>query len=229
MQKNLAIILIAITLLSTFVGYSMKGALDTVFENVLKTSSQQALEEGARPFNERDLKLPAVSGNGTGALADLRVYLARGSGKVYVGIDTQNPILNPDTQDSVKIAVDVAKQVSNRDTSKVNIYYDIESKTAAVGGRSATAALAVATIALLRNETLKSGTLISATIEQDGKLGPVTGVMEKALAAKDAGFSELIIAPGSAVEGAKTVEAQTGITITESDNIFDAYDKMKAN
>lgn len=230
LQKSLAAILVLLAVFSTILGYSTKSSLDTVFENVLKTSSQAALNEGARPFNERELRLPAVGNDGEGSLADLRAYLARGSGKVYVRIDTENPILNPDSQESVKIAVDVAKQVSNRDTSNVNIYYDIESSTQVVGGRSATAALAIATIALLRNETLRPGVLISATIESDdkGSLGKVNGILAKAQAAKAGGFSELIIAPGAAEDHGASVESQTGIEITEAETIFDAYQLMKA-
>ena len=230
MQKSLAAILILLAVFSMLLGYSTKSSLDTVFENVLKSSSQAALDEGARPFNERELKLPAVGNDGEGALADLRVYLARGSGKVYVRIDLENPILNPDSQESVKIAVDVAKQVSNRNTSNVNIYYDIESTTQVVGGRSATAALAIATISLLRNETLRPGVLISATIESDdkGSLGKVNGILEKAKAAKAGGFSELIIAPGCTEDKGASIASQTGLKITEAETIFDAYQLMKA-
>ncbi len=222
--------LIAVMVLSTFVGYSAKAALDTIYENVLKTSSAQALEEGSRPFNFRSLKLPAVGTGGEGSLADLSVYVARGSGKVYVRIDdAENPILNPDTQESVKLAVEVARQVSNRNTSNVNIFYDIESPTIVVGGRSATAALAIATISLLRNESLRPDALITATIEPDekGTLGKVNGIEPKANAVRLAGYSTLVIARGSA-ENAAEIEGRTGIRIIEADTIFDAYEEMRA-
>ncbi len=230
MQKNLALVLIIVAVFATLLGYSMKGALDTVYENFLQTTTSHALEEGAKPFAYRELKLPAVGQNGQGALADLRVYMARGTGKVYVQIDTQNPILNPDTQMSVKLAIDVAKQVSNRDTSGVNLYYDLESKTEVVGGRSATAALAIATISLLRNESLRPDTLITGTLEPDeqGTIGSVKGILAKAIAAKNAGYARLVVPKGESFDDGTDVARATGMEIVEAETIFDAYNAMKA-
>lgn len=210
-------------------GYTFKSTFDDVFSNYLHQTRLEGLNEGAKPFNERTTMLPAVGIDGNGYLAELKAYVSRGSGKVYVRIDTENPILNPDTQTSVRLALNVARQVANRDTSNVNLYYDLVSPSGVVGGKSAGAALAITTIALLRNESLRKDALITGTLEPDekGTIGKVNGIFLKAKAAKNAGYKTLLVPIGTSIERGVNVEKVTNIQIIEVNDILEAYEQMR--
>jgi len=69
-----------------------------------------------------------------------------------------------------------------------------------VEGPSAGAALTVATIAALEGAETNRSVMMTGTIREDGTIGPVGGVLEKAKAAASIGAKKLLVPPGQSVE-----------------------------
>ena len=265
MKKPLLAVLVVCVLFSVVLGYSLKEDVDNLYVSAASVSKKVAAAEtrgietgaqaGAVPFRSINLKLPAVDRSGAGQLADLSVELGRGQGKVFIRMDEGSPLLNPDTQKSIKIALNIARQIAQRDTSNVNVYYDISTSTSLVGGESAGAAMTVATIALLRNESLRSDTLVTGTVEADekGTIGTVGGILGKAKAVAAAGYKRLLVPKGESVlsqysrktcsfiyangeiqqncqeeSGGSRVADAAGIEVVEVADIFEAYNEMRA-
>jgi len=205
----------------------------------------------AQLYSFVEIRLPAVDTQGNGALAYFNVKITKGDGQVYLRMDSENPLTNPDTQTSLRTALEIAKGVSKNDAKDLNIYYSFTATSDVVGGKSAGAAMAIASIAALRREKLKEDILITGTLEGSGKIGVVGKVLSKAKAAKSYGFRKLLVPKGEAVESqefqnctteiinkgtyqtCKTstvsvdVAKEAGIQIQEVNDIFEAYSIMK--
>lgn len=145
-----------------------------------------------------ELGLPAVDQNGNGVITKLRVEARPGNGKVLTNIDKL--LFWVDTQQSIQTAKIVAENVTGIDASKFDLIYTIESNASLVGGPSAGAALTIATIAVLENKSLKKGVMMTGTINPDGSIGEVGGVLEKARAAKEFGATVFLVPYGQGTE-----------------------------
>jgi len=85
-----------------------------------------------------------------------------------------------------------------------------------VDGPSAGAAITVAVIAAIRNQTLRRDVFISGTMNPDQTIGPVGGLNHKALAAAEKGATIFLVPKGqSVVTLYKPVERQLipGVTV----------------
>ncbi|MDD5416852.1 MAG: hypothetical protein PHU12_02640 [Candidatus Aenigmarchaeota archaeon] len=150
-------------------------------------------------FSERKINLAAVDMNGNGVAVPLKVEIKYGDGKVLTDIDKL--LFWVDTQYSIQTARDVAENITGIDTSKYDIIYSIDSnETGIVGGPSAGASLTIATIAALSNKTIKTDVMMTGTINEDGTIGPIGGVLEKAKAAKEIGAKIFIVPKGQGTE-----------------------------
>ena len=144
-------------------------------------------------FSEAETYLPAVDREGNGVITTLRVEARPGTGKVLTNIDKL--LFWVDTQYSIQTAKSVAENVTGIDTNEYDLTYTIESEEATlIGGPSAGASLAVATVAALQDKSLKKDVVMTGTVNPDGTIGQVGGVLEKAKAAKDIG-AELFLVP----------------------------------
>ncbi|MEM0480832.1 MAG: S16 family serine protease [Candidatus Aenigmatarchaeota archaeon] len=163
---------------------STKPSLFTINVSILANKSQ------TKVF----IPLLAVDNNGNGKIVKLFVEAKSGEGNTLVSID--NIFFWIDTQESIRIAKKVAEEVAKVNTSKIDIIYKIESDAQVVGGPSAGAAIAIATIAAITNKTLNPYVAITGTINEDGSIGQVGGILEKAKAAKDFGIKILLVPKG---------------------------------
>jgi len=144
------------------------------------------------------MKIPAVDSEGNGVVTRLKVEEKPGEGRVLV--DINQLLFWIDTQESIRVAQRVAQNYTQLDLSKVDLIYAIEANASVIGGPSAGAALTIATIALLENKTLRQDVMITGTIEPDGSIGPVGGIIAKAEAAKEAGIKLFLVPEGQAVQ-----------------------------
>ena len=128
-----------------------------------------------------------------GIIGNLTLKLIPGNANVL--IDT-NPFLETDLQYSANIAVTVAKLRSKKYASNKDfiLSYDIGSDV--IGGGSAGAATAIVTIAALKGKQIREGTAITGTINHDGSIGRVGGILEKAKALADAGYNTFLVPKG---------------------------------
>lgn len=154
-----------------------------------QTSSGQISLTGS----EVKMLIPAVDDNGNGVTPSLTVQAKPGTGKVL--IDVNNLFFFVDTQNSIRTAREVAQNITGADFSKIDLTYTVDANVSAVEGPSAGAALTIATIAAVENKPVNSSVIITGTINPDGTIGQIGGVLQKAQAAKAAGAS-LFLVPG---------------------------------
>lgn len=128
------------------------------------------------------MDVPAVDAEGKGVATTLFVEAMPGSGRVL--LDINDLLFWADTEHSIRVARLVAANVTDLDVEKYDLVYYIEANASLIGGESAGAALAIATIAALQNKSLDPAVMITGTINHDGSIGPISGVLEKAKAAK---------------------------------------------
>ncbi|MCD6477920.1 MAG: hypothetical protein J7K87_02870 [Candidatus Aenigmarchaeota archaeon] len=151
--------------------------------------------ENYKIFSEVKTKLVAVNQNGDGVLTNLTVRAIPGNGRVLV--DVESILFWIDTQQSIQIAKKVAEDYIERNITNADITYTIDiPNTTLVGGPSAGAAFAVATIAVIENKTIRNDTVITGTIESDGKIGQVGGIIAKGKAVKEAGYGHFLVPMG---------------------------------
>jgi len=169
-------------------------------------------------LKETIIYLPAVEETDygyEGVLATLKVEIKEGTGHVYV--DTW-PLTKIDTQVSARIAKTVACDLLYLDCSEYDFYYTIRSDAQIVGGPSGGAAMTIATLASLLDLEIDNNVLITGTINPDGSIGPVGGILEKAKAASKKGRIFLIPYGEDYVEREKVKKISVGpITIEESE------------
>ncbi len=137
------------------------------------------------------MKVPAVDIKGNGITTFLVVEAMPGSGRTLVDID--NLLFWADTQQSIRTARKVAANVTHLDINKYDLIYNIHANATVIGGQSAGAAITIATIAALQDKSLKEEVIITGTINHDGTIGPVSEILAKARAAKQAGFSLFLV------------------------------------
>jgi len=140
-----------------------------------------------------EIKVVAVTENGEGLIGRANIELVPGKARVLVNT---NPFIEADAQQSAEMAVSYAINYTGIGLKEHDIIvsfnmsdesgnYSIGSdsivlKNQVVGGPSAGAALSVATIAVLKDQKIRDDVAITGTVELDGNVGQVGGVMEKA-------------------------------------------------
>jgi uncharacterized protein len=157
-------------------------------------------------FQYAKLILPAVDDAGNGVATDLIVEIKQGTGRTLSNIDKL--LFWVDTQQSIQIAKDVAKEITGINTDNIDIIYSINAGGAAlVGGPSAGAALTIATIAALQNKQINEDIIITGTMNPDGTIGQVGGILEKAIASKEIGANLFLVPYGEGnVRDVKPIE-----------------------
>lgn len=136
----------------------------------------------------------AVSDSGTGVVGKATVEVRQGKGRVLFNT---NPFVEPDTQYSIETAKSVAESVTGLGLSDKDLIYSIETPQAKlVGGPSAGAALCIATIAAISGKNVRKDVAITGTIQPNGYIGQVGGILEKAQAAAEKGFKLFLVPKG---------------------------------
>jgi len=147
---------------------------------------------------EAEIYLPAVDNQGKGVVTLLKVEALPGKGRVLVNVN--NLLFWVDTQQSIQNAKEVAEKFTGLNLSNYDLVYDIQTNATVVEGPSAGAAIAIATIAALEGKQLPKDVMITGTIETDGSIGPVGGIIPKAKAAKDIGAKLFLVPQGQGTE-----------------------------
>ena len=219
------------------------------YKEVPQSSSQTYTPVTEPVYSHVEISLVAVDQDGNGVSTPLIVESKIGTGKTLTNIEKL--LFWTDTQQSIQIAKYVAENLTNINASKYDLTYSIESEATVIGGPSAGAALTIATIAALRNEKIRNDVVITGTINGDGTIGEIGGVLEKAKAANDVG-AKLFLVPlgqgeqtflrpeesctkrGSIIFCRTTYKAvsvnigqEAGISVIEVGDIGDAYKYFK--
>jgi uncharacterized protein len=201
-------------------------------------------------YSRVEINLVAVDQNGNGVSTPLIVESKPGNGKALTNVDKL--LFWVDTQYSIQLAKAIAENVTKINASNYDLIYSIESNASIIGGPSAGGTLTVATIAVLKNEKLRNDVVMTGTINEDGTIGEIGGVLEKAKAAKDVGAKLFLVPKG---QGEQTylqpnetctrkgsfifcettykeitvnIGKDAGIPVIEVSNITEAYKYFKA-
>lgn len=145
-------------------------------------------------YNVVRMKVPAVDNEGNGVATDLILEVKPGQGRILVNINQLSFWV--DTQYSIRVANEVAQGITGLDFSSADLIYTIETNASIIGGESAGAALTVATIAAIKNETPNPEVMITGTIKPDGSVGPVGAIVAKAVASKESGAKIFFVPEG---------------------------------
>ncbi|MFH0836345.1 MAG: S16 family serine protease [Candidatus Micrarchaeota archaeon] len=144
------------------------------------------------------LMVPAVDINGKGMITRISADVEKGTGGVYVDIE---PFINIDTQNSAKVAAQVAAREAGVELDNKNVLFKVQAETETVDGPSGGFALALLAYSELTFKTLRPDLSVTGTIERDGSIGPVGGVFEKAQAAHDNGVTLFLVPFGQGLQG----------------------------
>ncbi|MEK6963716.1 MAG: S16 family serine protease [Nanoarchaeota archaeon] len=148
-----------------------------------------------------------------GGTADLYLDVKPGSGRIFID---SFPLTKIDTQISTRLANQVACSYIETDCLVYDFFYKIEANSPLVGGPSAGGALAVLTIAVLKDLSLDNETVMTGTIDTGGLIGPVSGIYEKAKAAEQAGYKKILIPKWASSVLVITLPSNATLNLTNS-------------
>ncbi|MDY6965075.1 MAG: S16 family serine protease [Halobacteriota archaeon] len=161
----------------------------------------------------------------TGEIIMLRVVIKNGDGGVFTNITGIS--FERDIQESINTAISVAKNVTGEDLTGRDVMVTLvllrsqenKIRNTKISGKSAGAAICFATISAINNKSIPDDVFITGTMKEDGEIGTVSGVKEKAEVARDFGAKILLVPKGRRV----SVE---GIEVIEVENIYEAQNHL---
>ncbi len=156
--------------------------------------------------------IPAVDSSGRGVVGSLITTVRPGKGLVLVSIN--DVLAQFDTQLSGRVAAKAAEIYTNISMDNFDIIYLIKVNASLIEGPSAGSTMAVSIVAALLNKTLDGKVMMSGTISEDGTVGPVGMILEKANAAKSAGAGTFLVPAGQGSES--NVESVKECSFTDS-------------
>lgn len=163
------------------------GVTGVVGRAELDAPAVRQVEEivGDFPFYEKRVTLE-------GAMIHVSVEVKPGSGRVLV---VTKPLMGVVFQDAANVAVYVAQKKTGIELRGSDVIFSVTSQAEipAVDGPSAGALMGIITVAALQNKSLRQDVTITGSIDKDGRIGEIGGVVEKAMAAKKNGKSLILI------------------------------------
>lgn len=182
-------------------------------------------EDPTDPFGRR-----RVTEEGT--LMNISVEVRPGKGRVLV---QTTPLMGVVFQDAANTAVFVAENKTGKALSGSDVIFSVSAagEVPGVDGPSAGALMTLLTISAIENENKLNGSItLTGTINNEGNIGGIGGVFEKAQAAK-AGGKTLFLIPreNSKLVNYKLVEKNFGgITVIEREpEVVSAKDYIEEN
>ena len=166
-----------------------------------------------------------------GSMMNISVEIKPGKGRILV--DTK-PLMGVVFQDAANTAAYTAQKKTGKDLSGSDIIFSIDAtyEVPSVDGPSAGALMTLLVVGSLNNLELRKDMTMTGTIDKDGHVGEIGGVIEKAKAAKDSG-KNLILIPTENSRLTQYVEKTRnyyGITVIERvPETIDAKDYIEKN
>ncbi len=137
--------------------------------------------------------LAVRSDNNEGVFTYVDVEIRPGKERVLINT---NPFVEPDTQYSAETAVNISQGYAQTSLKDRDVIITFSADTLLVGGPSAGAAMTIALIAAMKGKMLGNDVAITGTIEANGRIGPVGGVLQKAEAAAKEGVKTFLVPAG---------------------------------
>ena len=166
--------------------------------NVNDTSLKSISAVAVRPILSSDGFFETTTYAGT--VLKITVEIRDGTGLVLVNTAIPTGV---DFQTSARTAVMIAQKYTNFDLSKKDVIFSISSgnqqELQAVDGGSAGGAMTVLLISDISGKPINNKVLMTGTIEDDGSIGKIGGVSEKADAAGKYGAKIFLVPSGQAI------------------------------
>ena len=161
-----------------------------------------------------DSSLPvfAVAPDGTALTAELKLHVVPGTGKIWSSVS--GPLVGTATQSTEKIAVQVAQNYFEC-TQSYDYFFSIDSEASVVDGPSAGSAMTLLVIAALQEKPIPTYVGLTGTITNEGLVGPVGGVFEKAKEAAESGVKLFLIPLGESRQVVKLAGGVQTINLPE--------------
>lgn len=127
-----------------------------------------------------------------GAMVNVSVEVVPGRGRVLV---QTTPLMGIAFQDAANLAVVVAADRSRVNLTGSDIIFSIQGpeEVSEIDGPSAGALMTVLLLSVLEDFPLNESVTVTGTIDENGSIGPVGGILEKAEAAAGSGKTLLIL------------------------------------
>lgn len=131
-----------------------------------------------------------------GAMVNVSVEVVDGRGRVLV---QTTPLMGIAFQDAANLAVVVAANHSRVDLTESDIIFSIQGPDdiSEIDGPSAGALMAALLLSVLEDIPLNESVTVTGTIDENGRIGPVGGILEKAEAARRGEKTLLILPAGN--------------------------------
>jgi predicted S18 family serine protease len=143
------------------------------------------------------LQGPAVLQDSTGTITrgtmlNISVEIQPGQGRVLV---ETRPLMGIVFQDAANTAVFVAQNVTRKSLTGSDVIFSVEAQeqVPAVDGPSAGALMTALAIAALTEQKPNPSITLTGTIDSNGHVGAIGGVVEKAQAAKESGKTDILL------------------------------------
>ncbi len=136
--------------------------------------------------------VPAVDSKGGGIMVGVEAASRAGSGVVYT---STTPITGAETQDSENNAVAAAARESGVNAGACDVFFRVEAGGATnwVNGPSGGAAFTLLAYSVFENKSFRKDLAVTGTIERDGRIGNVGGIISKSRAALESGVHYVIV------------------------------------
>ncbi len=178
--------------------YSLSGSMNNKFLTSFVISLVFLTSISFAQTFEAFAKIVGVDSQGRGIVGNISVEIQPGKGRVLV--DT-TPLQGIYTQDSERVAVKVASDITGFGFSDYDVIYNIVTMSAnSVEGPSAGGAMTLATIAAIQDKHLSSYFSMTGTINEDHTIGKVGGILAKVKAAADNGITLFLIPKGESIQ-----------------------------
>ncbi|MEM7816661.1 MAG: S16 family serine protease [Candidatus Aenigmatarchaeota archaeon] len=205
----------------------MNKAIVIFFIFLINIEVAIAVQKDGNPVTLLVPAIEKVNDTERGVMAILQIYAKEGNGHIF--IDTM-PLTEIDTQTSARIAREVVSSILDSDMSNYDLFIVIRSDSPAVGGPSAGAAIAIGTIASLLNLSLNPHVIITGTINIDGTIGNVGGILEKARAAAEHNATIFLIPYGQSkiqdIDIKEYAKLKWNLTVIEVKDVAEALKYM---
>ncbi len=159
---------------------------------MIGTASLEAPAVLQKTVYERDGPFVSQRTEQEGSLLNVSVEIKPGEGRVLVNT---TPLMGTNFQDAAILAAAVAEKKTGKDLSNSDVIVSIvaEDQVPAVDGGSAGALMTLLMISAIEKTQPQDDLIMTGTIDQDGAVGAIGGVVDKATAAKEAGKTLLLL------------------------------------
>lgn len=127
-----------------------------------------------------------------GSMINISVEVTSGRGRVLV---QTSPLMGEVFQDAANTAVAVAEGRTGANLSGSDAIISIvaDDRVPSVNGPSAGALMTLLLVSVLENRPVRQDVTVTGSIDEDGRIGAIGGVVEKATAAKASGKALLVL------------------------------------